>query len=214
MKDPTTLSDQVLSWVLWTISCQPLPPSLDIHHQEGKQLAGYSQHTVRQDHQQPQQELSSEIPQFELRHGHAAPVGSHVNSSSSMEPQKISGGEFRMVSTKDTQVVQSLVEGCLQRYMNKKEVVEDLLRREKVEPSYTQIGNPYLKSTMFLSSGLVGEARGKPSRLPVAEPGGVHILGCPECIAGCAQKKASFIVTPSCALWTARDVNTTSPGHW
>ncbi|CAM0947085.1 unnamed protein product [Alopecurus aequalis] len=54
----------------------------------------------------------------------------------------MSGGEeddARKVSPKDIQLVQNLIERCLQLYMNQKEVVETLSFQAKIEPSFTEL---------------------------------------------------------------------------
>ncbi|XP_043701860.1 uncharacterized protein LOC122652237 isoform X2 [Telopea speciosissima] len=51
----------------------------------------------------------------------------------------MSGGEVRRVSRQDIQVVQDLIERCLQLYMNREEVVETLLDQAKIEPDFTEL---------------------------------------------------------------------------
>ncbi|KAJ9184969.1 hypothetical protein P3X46_004653 [Hevea brasiliensis] len=51
----------------------------------------------------------------------------------------MSSGPARRVSTKDIQVVQNLIERCLQLYMNQREVVETLLAQAKIEPGFTEL---------------------------------------------------------------------------
>ncbi|PIA53745.1 hypothetical protein AQUCO_00900376v1 [Aquilegia coerulea] len=51
----------------------------------------------------------------------------------------MSSGEDRKVSTEDIQVVQNLIERCLQLYMNQKEVVDTLLDQAKIEPGFTEL---------------------------------------------------------------------------
>ncbi|KAG1368735.1 hypothetical protein COCNU_14G012030 [Cocos nucifera] len=51
----------------------------------------------------------------------------------------MSGGEVRKVSRQDIQLVQNLIERCLQLYMNQKEVVETLSLQAKIEPSFTEL---------------------------------------------------------------------------
>ncbi|KAF3330148.1 hypothetical protein FCM35_KLT05479 [Carex littledalei] len=51
----------------------------------------------------------------------------------------MSGGEVRKVSRQDIQLVQNLIERCLQLYMNQKEVVDTLLYQAKIEPSFTEL---------------------------------------------------------------------------
>lgn len=49
------------------------------------------------------------------------------------------GGEVRKVSRQDIQLVQNLIERCLQLYMNQKEVVDTLSYQAKIEPSFTEL---------------------------------------------------------------------------
>ncbi|KAJ6853321.1 uncharacterized protein M6B38_250365 [Iris pallida] len=51
----------------------------------------------------------------------------------------MSSGEVRKVSRQDIQLVQNLIERCLQLYMNQKEVVETLLYQAKIEPDFTEL---------------------------------------------------------------------------
>ncbi|KAK1298787.1 hypothetical protein QJS10_CPB14g01641 [Acorus calamus] len=51
----------------------------------------------------------------------------------------MSSGEVRRVSRQDIQLVQNLIERCLQLYMNQKEVMETLLYQEKIEPRFTEL---------------------------------------------------------------------------
>ncbi|XP_010276607.1 PREDICTED: uncharacterized protein LOC104611307 isoform X2 [Nelumbo nucifera] len=51
----------------------------------------------------------------------------------------MSGGEPRRVSHKDIQLVQNLIERCLQLYMNQKEVVETLMKEATIEPGFTEL---------------------------------------------------------------------------
>ncbi|KAM0948671.1 putative angiotensin-converting enzyme 2 [Dioscorea sansibarensis] len=51
----------------------------------------------------------------------------------------MSGGEVRRVSHQDIQLVQNLIERCLQLYMNQKEVVDTLLMQAKIEPGFTEL---------------------------------------------------------------------------
>ncbi|KAK8305546.1 hypothetical protein V6Z11_D03G069600 [Gossypium hirsutum] len=45
----------------------------------------------------------------------------------------------RRVSRQDIQLVQNLIERCLQLYMTQKEVVETLLAQAKIEPGFTEL---------------------------------------------------------------------------
>ncbi|XXG41438.1 hypothetical protein AAC387_Pa01g1893 [Persea americana] len=51
----------------------------------------------------------------------------------------MSSGEVRRVSRQDIQLVQNLIERCLQLYMNQKEVVHTLLIQAKIEPGFTEL---------------------------------------------------------------------------
>ncbi|PKI50866.1 hypothetical protein CRG98_028773 [Punica granatum] len=51
----------------------------------------------------------------------------------------MSSGTVRRVSRQDIQLVQNLIERCLQLYMNQKEVVETLLVQAKIEPGFTEL---------------------------------------------------------------------------
>ncbi|KAL9408928.1 hypothetical protein AB3S75_047336 [Citrus x aurantiifolia] len=51
----------------------------------------------------------------------------------------MSTGPARRVSRQDIQLVQNLIERCLQLYMNQKEVVETLLAQAKIEPGFTEL---------------------------------------------------------------------------
>lgn len=51
----------------------------------------------------------------------------------------MSSGEVRKVSRQDIQLVQNLIERCLQLYMNQKEVMDTLLVQAKIEPGFTEL---------------------------------------------------------------------------
>ncbi|CAH9112027.1 unnamed protein product [Cuscuta epithymum] len=51
----------------------------------------------------------------------------------------MSSGEVKKVSREDIQLVQNLIERCLQLYMNQKEVVSTLLHQAKIEPGFTEL---------------------------------------------------------------------------
>lgn len=51
----------------------------------------------------------------------------------------MSSGEVRKVSRQDIQLVQNLIERCLQLYMDQKEVVDTLLTQAKIEPGFTEL---------------------------------------------------------------------------
>lgn len=51
----------------------------------------------------------------------------------------MSNGEVRKVSLQDIQLVQNLIERCLQLYMSESEVVSTLLHQAKIEPGFTEL---------------------------------------------------------------------------
>ncbi|XP_027350580.1 uncharacterized protein LOC113861758 isoform X2 [Abrus precatorius] len=51
----------------------------------------------------------------------------------------MSSGSVRRVTREDIQLVQNLIERCLQLYMSQKEVVETLLAQAKIEPGFTEL---------------------------------------------------------------------------
>lgn len=51
----------------------------------------------------------------------------------------MSNGEVRKVSLQDIQLVQNLIERCLQLYMSQREVVSTLLQHAKIEPGFTEL---------------------------------------------------------------------------
>nr|GMD90589.1 Angiotensin-converting enzyme 2 [Ipomoea batatas] len=51
----------------------------------------------------------------------------------------MSSGEIKKVSRQDIQLVQNLIERCLQLYMTQKEVVRTLLDQAKIEPGFTEL---------------------------------------------------------------------------
>ncbi|KAL4353735.1 hypothetical protein GQ457_06G024710 [Hibiscus cannabinus] len=53
--------------------------------------------------------------------------------------EKMSTGPGRRVSRQDIQLVQNLIERCLQLYMTQREVVDTLLVQAKIEPGFTEL---------------------------------------------------------------------------
>lgn len=64
---------------------------------------------------------------------------SHPQSASGVGsgPPGQSSGEGRRISCEDIQLVQNLIERCLQLYMNRVEVINTLLNQAKIEPGFT-----------------------------------------------------------------------------
>ncbi|XP_027768411.1 uncharacterized protein LOC107032181 isoform X4 [Solanum pennellii] len=51
----------------------------------------------------------------------------------------MSEGEAKKISRQDIQLVQNLIERCLQLYMNQEEVIRTLLDQAKIEPGFTEL---------------------------------------------------------------------------
>ncbi|GER25792.1 hypothetical protein STAS_01390 [Striga asiatica] len=51
----------------------------------------------------------------------------------------MSNGDVRKVSLQDIQLVQNLIERCLQLYMSQREVMNTLLHQAKIEPGFTEL---------------------------------------------------------------------------
>ncbi|KAL3136687.1 hypothetical protein ABBQ38_005923 [Trebouxia sp. C0009 RCD-2024] len=60
-------------------------------------------------------------------------------SSPAAAPAPGPGSEGRKVSTADIQLVQNLIEKCLQMYLSQREVVSALHQQAKIEPGFTQL---------------------------------------------------------------------------
>lgn len=73
--------------------------------------------------------------------GPTADTDPAVASSSAAAPAPASGpgSEGRKVSTADIQLVQNLIEKCLQMYLSQREVVSTLHQQAKIEPGFTQL---------------------------------------------------------------------------
>lgn len=62
-----------------------------------------------------------------------------ASSSVAPGPAPGPGSEGRKVSTADIQLVQNLIERCLQMYLSQREVVSTLHQQAKIEPGFTQL---------------------------------------------------------------------------
>lgn len=69
----------------------------------------------------------------------AVPSSTNNGTSTQVQPQAQAGavGEGRKISTSDIQLVQNLIESCLQLYMSQREVVFHLQQQAKIEPGFT-----------------------------------------------------------------------------
>ncbi|ONK81184.1 uncharacterized protein A4U43_C01F26220 [Asparagus officinalis] len=71
--------------------------------------------------------------------------GNHQNNIGTEDPAadagsvSIASGDNRKISREDIELVQNLIERCLQLYMNKAEVVRTLSNRARIEPSFTTL---------------------------------------------------------------------------
>ena len=61
------------------------------------------------------------------------------SSAAAPAPSPGPGSEGRKVSTADIQLVQNLIEKCLQMYLSQREVVSTLHQQAKIEPGFTQL---------------------------------------------------------------------------
>lgn len=66
-----------------------------------------------------------------------APPGGRAPSPSNSGGK---GGPARKISCEDIQLVQNLIERCLQLYMNQREVIQTLSYQAKIEPGFTSLG--------------------------------------------------------------------------
>lgn len=80
----------------------------------------------------PEIQLSSESPPADQQNKPSTEVPIAADSS-------ISSSDGRKVSREDIELVQNLIERCLQLYMNKAEVVKTLLNRARIEPGFTSL---------------------------------------------------------------------------
>ena len=65
------------------------------------------------------------------------PSNEAIVTNSGSEP--ISNGHTRKVSFEDIQLVQNLIERCLQLYMSQDEVIKTLLNQARIEPGFTSL---------------------------------------------------------------------------
>lgn len=93
----------------------------------------------QQDTQPCKQEIqpsSQAVAEHEEEQLHEAQSEGLTTESS---PGPISSGDNRKVSCDDIQLVQNLIERCLQLYMNQREVIKTLLDQAKIEPGFTSL---------------------------------------------------------------------------
>ncbi|KAJ7525660.1 hypothetical protein O6H91_17G060800 [Diphasiastrum complanatum] len=118
----------------------PQPQSLPAQHQHHPKQANY-QHpssNLAESQPQPVQQhagVEQQIQQNQEQQFHAQASPS-IASYASSETQT---NEGRSISCKDIQLVQNLIERCLQLYMNKGEVINTLLNQAKIQRSFTSL---------------------------------------------------------------------------
>ncbi|XP_002973960.2 uncharacterized protein LOC9656016 [Selaginella moellendorffii] len=83
--------------------------------------------------QQQQQQVPHEASQQTQQAN--APAGTESSPSSAANQST----EGRKISCEDIQLVQNLIERCLQLYMNQTEVINTLLNQAKIEPGFTSL---------------------------------------------------------------------------
>lgn len=81
---------------------------------------------------QPSGQVSHESQSDQQNNATEAPVPDSGSVS-------ISSNDNRKVSRKDIELVQNLIERCLQLYMNRDEVVKTLLNRARIDPGFTTL---------------------------------------------------------------------------
>ncbi|KAK2993855.1 hypothetical protein RJ640_003967, partial [Escallonia rubra] len=81
---------------------------------------------------QPSAQVSHESQSDQQNNGTEVPVPDSGSVS-------ISSNDNRKVSREDIELVQNLIERCLQLYMNKDEVVKTLLNRARIDPGFTTL---------------------------------------------------------------------------
>lgn len=118
----------------WNGSAAPAPPqspgvspsSGTPQQQQQKQLAQQQSLPGQQNPQQLQQQAQTHHSQQQSN--------TQAASGGTAAPP---GGEGRRISCDDIQLVQNLIERCLQLYMNRVEVINTLLNQAKIEPGFT-----------------------------------------------------------------------------
>ncbi|XP_031491901.1 uncharacterized protein LOC116258711 isoform X1 [Nymphaea colorata] len=110
-----------------------------LHHQTPGYTSQYYPHFAAQGHAQFDGH-SFEVPSQHIgRQSQAVSARTYAQPSSVMDANKVAGTEIRRVSRQDIQLVQNLIERCLQLYMNRKEVIDTLLLQAKIEPGFTDL---------------------------------------------------------------------------
>ncbi|KAJ7514444.1 hypothetical protein O6H91_23G044400 [Diphasiastrum complanatum] len=112
----------------------PSSASSQSSQEQPSPTANQQQSQPNQTRQPPdlQQQQSSKQPQSENNRQPLSPGSSSARASSQ-------SGEGRKISCEDIQLVQNLIERCLQLYMNQGEVIDTLLNQAKIETGFTSL---------------------------------------------------------------------------
>ncbi|PWA81287.1 hypothetical protein CTI12_AA188270 [Artemisia annua] len=99
-------------------------------------------------------ELDTTEKQHLAQASHESQSDQHNNATEAPVPDSgsvsISSNDNRKVSREDIELVQNLIERCLQLYMNRDEVVKTLLNRARIDPGFTTLGLDLLKVTYMI----------------------------------------------------------------
>ncbi|XP_020540729.1 uncharacterized protein LOC105648352 isoform X2 [Jatropha curcas] len=78
---------------------------------------------------------------FSKQTSHESPSNQQNNSPEAVnsDPVSVSSNNSRKVTHRDIEIVQNLIERCLQLYMNRSEVVNTLLHQARIEPGFTTL---------------------------------------------------------------------------
>ncbi|PWA58816.1 hypothetical protein CTI12_AA396480 [Artemisia annua] len=88
-------------------------------------------------------QVAKSKPEIQSQASQDSPSDQHNNATEAPVPDtgsaSISSNDNRKVSREDIELVQNLIERCLQLYMNKDEVVKTLLNRARIDPGFTAL---------------------------------------------------------------------------
>ncbi|GAB2291098.1 hypothetical protein Dimus_025353 [Dionaea muscipula] len=91
------------------------------------------------------QQESQSVPEIQCSNqvSHESQSDLQINNSEALVPDSasasVSSNDGRKVSREDIELVQNLIERCLQLYMNREEVVKQLLTRARIDPGFTTL---------------------------------------------------------------------------
>ncbi|KAJ7299225.1 hypothetical protein O6H91_Y270100 [Diphasiastrum complanatum] len=114
-----------------------ISPSSASSLQSQEQPSPTAQHQQQLQQNQPQQQ--PDLEQQHFSHQTQNENISQAPSAGSSARATNQNGEGRKISCEDIQLVQNLIERCLQLYMNQREVINTLLNQAKIEPGFTSL---------------------------------------------------------------------------